>query len=201
MIRITRLTLVATSALVLAHAFGASVAAGTPDATYRPDARISKKCSNIPAWHNCDPSLVGDGVYNATGKNQKRNHIDYLSYGAYEDPRVVVFKISIQNDGSVSDRFTVDANGLTTGYVVKFLRKSTNITAAVEAGTYTTPLLAPGATFQIKAAVAMPCPSHDDCGRDRAYDVAERLVTIRSVGDTSLRDAVKFVRKPWVCTC
>lgn len=170
-------------------------------ATHRPDARINKNCSNIPAWQNCNPAIAGDNVYNGTGKKQKRVHTDYLSYGSEPDPRVVTFRISVQNDGAVGDRFTVDADGTTVGYVVKFLRKSTNITAAVEAGTYTTPRLAPGETFVIKAKVVMPCPSHDDCGRDRAFDVAERLVIVRSVGDPAMRDAVKLVRKPWVCTC
>lgn len=197
MIRISRLAMVVTSAFVLAHALGASVAAGAPAATYRPDARISKDCSNIPDWQVCSPDLVGDGLYNRTARNQKRQHIDYLTYSTERDPRVIVFEISIQNDGSVADRFKVDADGVTNGYRVKFFRKSTNITSAVEAGTYTTPSIAPGASVVIKAKVVMPCGSWDYCGQDRA----ERLITVRSVGDASVRDAVKFVRKVWECTC
>lgn len=181
----------------------AQAGAGPAAATYRPDGRIALACKYVPAWQGCNPDWTGDNVYNTTAKNQKLVFTDYLSYSSPDnpDPRVIVFRISIQNDGSVADRFRVDADGVTTGYLVNFFRKSTKVTAAVEAGTFTTPLLAPGASVVLKAKVVMPCPSHDDCGRDRAYDIANRLVTIRSVGDPSLRDAVKFARKPWVCTC
>jgi hypothetical protein len=186
------------AALTLGMAPGQAAAT---QGTYRPDVRISKKCSNIPDWQSCNPQLAGDNLYNATARKQKRKHVDYLTYSTEPDPRVVVFRISIQNDGSLADRFRVDADGTTLGYVVKFVRKSTIITTAVEAGTYTTPQLAPGASLVIKAKVVMKCPPFDSCGRDRAFDIAERLVTVRSVGDPTKRDAVKFVRQPWECTC
>lgn len=177
---------------------GAAGGIASPAATFfRPDARISKVCSNIPEWQACDPAIAGDNIYNGTAKNQNRNHIDYLTYSTERDPRVVVFKISIQNEGNVADRFSVDADGVSSGYKVKFFRQSNNITSAVEAGMYRTPSLAPGASVVIKAKVVMPCDSWDNCGQQRA----ERLVTVRSVGDASMRDAVKFVRKIWVCTC
>ena len=188
---------------IIALALGmAPASASAMSGTHQPDARISKDCSNIP-WDWCDSTMLGDGIYNGTGRKQRKRHLDFLSYGSPSspDPRVVTFKISIQNDGVFADRFTVDADGTTLGYVVKFLRKSNDITAAVEAGTHTTRLLERGATVVILAKVVMPCPSHDDCGRDRAFDIAERLVTVRSVGDSTRRDAVKFVRKPWECTC
>lgn len=200
---ISRAGLVAISAGLLTMSIALPVSAGSagPAAAYRPDGLISIVCTRVPEWRNCDPAWVGDGIYNSTARNQKRVWTDYLTYSAERDPRVVVFKIRIQNDGSALDSFRVDADGETAGYVVKFLRKSTNITAALEAGTYSTPVLAPGATFVIKAKVVMPCPSLDDCGRDRAFDVAKRLVTVSSFGAPSVRDAVKFVREPWVCTC
>jgi hypothetical protein len=187
---------------VTALAIGlAPTSVGAHTVADRPDARIAKKCAGIPAWQNCNPARAGDDIYNGTGKNQKRVHVDYLSYGGEPDPTVVVFLLSIQNDGSVNDRFGIDANGTTVGYTLRFLRGSTDITAAVEAGSYTTPFIAPGESIVIKAKVGMPCPSHDDCGRDRAFDIAERVVTVRSMGDPAKRDAVKFVRRPWVCTC
>lgn len=154
-------------------------------------------CSGVPEWRNCDPAWVGDGLYNKTAKNQKRAWTDYLTSSSERDPRVVVFKISIQNDGTVADSFRVSADGITGGYLVKFLRDSTNITSAVENGTYQTPTLSPGASLAIRAKVVMPCDSWDYCGQDRAT----RLVTVFSVGDTSARDAVKFVREAWACTC
>ena len=170
--------------------------AGTA-ATYRPDGRIALACQYVPDWQPCNPDWTGDNVYNRTGRNQKLVWTDFLTYSTERDPRVIVFRISIQNDGSVADRFRVDADGVTSGYLVKFFRMATNISSAVEAGTYTTPLIAPGASLILKAKVVMPCDSWDDCGQDRAH----RLVSIRSVGDPAARDAVKFIRRIWVCTC
>ena len=201
--RVALLLLTCTAVVTFAApASAAQIGAGPAAPTYRPDGQIAVACEYVPDWYGpCNPNWTGDNVYNTTGKNQKRSYTDYLQYGGEPDPRVIVFRILIQNDGSVADRFRVDADGVTTGYVVKFFRKSTNVTSAVDAGTYATGVIAPGASVVLKAKVVMPCPSHDDCGRDRAYDIAQRLVTIRSVGDPLTRDAVKFVRKPWVCTC
>ena len=191
------------AALIAAFAFSSLASAmpvsagGSPASSHRADASIRLVCSGVPEWRNCDPAWVGDGIYNKTAKNQKRAWTDFLTYSNKRDPRVVVFKISIQNKGSVADSFRVSADGITSGYRVKFVRGSTNITSAVENGTYQTPALSPGASFVIQAKVVMPCDSWDDCGQDRAT----RLVTVRSVGDSSARDAVKFVRKIWVCGC
>ena len=196
------LLLTCTALVTFAVPAAAEAGVGPATTTYRPDGQIAIACEYVPDWYGpCNPDWTGDNVYNKTGKNQKLSYTDYLQYGGEPDPRVIVFRILIENDSAFADRFSVDADGVTIGYVVKFFRKSTNVTSAVEAGTYTTGLIAPGASVVLKAKVVMPCPSHDDCGRDRAYDIAERLVTIRSVGDPATRDAVKFVRKPWVCTC
>jgi hypothetical protein len=190
-----RVTSAVLSVAVLAAFASPALAGAAPK--YQPDGRIAAVCTDMPEWRNCDPSLFGDGIYNGTARNQKRVHVDYLTYSVERDPRVVVFRISIQNDGWATDRFEIAASGVTSGYTVKFLRGSTNVTEAVEGGSYTTPLLSPGATHVVKAKVVMPCDSWDNCGQDRA----DRLVTIRSLGSPSLVDAVKFVRKIWECTC
>lgn len=189
----TLLTMAALAALPGSALGGTSSVA----AAYQPDARIKLACAYTTDWQPCESDWVGNDVYNKTANGQKSRWTDYLTYSNERDPRVIVFKISVQNDGSRADRFTVAAGGITSGYRVKFLLGTGNITAAVEAGTYRTPLLAPGAALVIEAKVVMPCDSWNNCGQDRAT----RLVTVGSTANPSLRDAVKFVREIWECTC
>ena len=194
MFRRESLVLSLTLAMSLAAVFASPAVAAT---AYRPDAQISVVCTGLPEWRNCDPSIAGDDIYNRTARHQKRTFTDYLTYSTEPDPRVVVFKIRIENGSTAADQFRIDADGTTAGYIVKFFRKTTNITTAVENGTFVTPVLAPGATHIIRAKVIMPCDSMDYCGQDRA----DRLVTVRSVGDPTVGDAVKFTRLAWECTC
>lgn len=184
--------LVATVAATMALASSvAAVAAADPvgaAAAYRPDGRILQLCQ----YPECEPTWAGDNVYNVTGTGQKSVWTDYGDLGT-GDPAKVVFRISIQNDGTRADRFNLAAAGTTSGYRVRFFRGTTNITPAVMAGTYRTPSLAPGETFLIKAKVTLV----DACCGDKAT----RLVTITSVGNGGQQDAVKLVRKFWVCGC
>ena len=178
-------------------AFDATPAAAAP--FHRPDARIKIDCAGVVEWRMCPNTWTGDRIYNATATDQKVIWHDYMDYASEPDPRAMFFRISIRNDGSIADRFRVAADGVTIGYAVKFLRGTTNITPQVAAGTYLTPTLAPGATFLIRAKVSMPCDQDEVtyCGQDRV----NRLVRVRSEGDPSVVDAVKFVRRIWVCTC
>ncbi len=195
--RIVVLALLAAVALATSAPGDNARGASSTGARYRPDARIRLACAYTTDWQPCEPDWVGNNVYNRNAVGQKSRWTDYLTYSNERDPRVMVFKISIENDGSVADRFTVNADGVTSGYRVAFLRGSTNVTAAVEGGTYRTPLLSPGASHVLKAKLVMPCDSWDNCGQDRAT----RLVTVRSLKDPSMRDAVKIVRRIWECTC
>jgi CSLREA domain-containing protein len=137
----------------------------------KPDGRI-RKGSGL---------LVGNNVYNLTGANQTRT-------GSAARGSRITFGISIQNDSS-SDSFTVRATGTTTTqYSVKYLRGTTDITAAVVAGTYTTPVLGPGGKFLIKAKVTV-------LNSATLGSSVTRLVTISSVGDSSRKDSVKLVGK------
>ncbi len=72
-----------------------------------------------------------------------------------------------------------------------YSRGTTNITSAVVAGTYRTASLAPGATYLIRARITI---------KGSGIGVT-RLVTIRSVADTTKIDAVKFAYKPMACGC
>jgi hypothetical protein len=141
-------------------------------ATYKPDGRIKKGSG----------TLIGNNIYNATGLNQTKT-------GSAATGSTITFGISIQNDATSSDAFKVVPTGTaTTGYTIKYFHGTTDITAAVVAGTYQTPTLAAAGTFLIKAKVTI--------GSSAATGSSvTRLVTITSVGDGSKQDAVKFVAK------
>jgi hypothetical protein len=71
---------------------------------------------------------------------------------------------------------------------VKYFRGTTDITAAVVAGTYQTMSLAPAATYLIAAQVTVKSAAATGSS-------VTRLVTISSVGNSSQKDAVKFIGK------
>ena len=92
------------------------------------------------------------------------------------------FDISIQNDGSRAERFKVRATGTASGtWTVTYSQGAANITAAIVAGTFQTPALAPGATTLIHARITIKNGGN-----------MSRLVTIRSVADPTKVDAVRF---------
>jgi hypothetical protein len=190
------------SVLSLVAAALLSVAAAAPTQAanaYRPDVRIKIDCKGVVEWRMCPDTWTGEGVYNKTANNQRVVWEDFMDYASEPDPRVMYFKISILNAGTKADRFLVEANGVTNGYKVKFLRGSKDITSAVESATYMTPRIAPGGKFLIRAKVAMPCKQNTVtyCGQD----LANRLVTVSSYTAPAVVDSAKFVRRLWVCTC
>lgn len=76
---------------------------------------------------------------------------------------------------------------------MRYFRGATNITSAVVAGTYRTPSLAPSETYLIKAKVTIV--SYDFAGGPK------RLITISSVANSAIKDAVKFIFKLTTCGC
>jgi hypothetical protein len=138
--------------------------------SYQPDGRIRKGKG----------ALIGNNIYNTTGTNQTKT--------ASKAPGTTVkFGISIQNDSAASDHFSVAASGpAITGYAVKYFHGTTDITAAVVAGTYTTPVLSPGATWLITAKVKVKSTA-------AVGSSVTRLVTVTSVADSAKLDAVKFI--------
>lgn len=138
----------------------------------KPDGRI--QVGNGP--------LVGNNIYNTTAAGQSRT-------GSAGPGESVTFGISVQNDGTSAERFTVKASGTATGgYTVKYARGTVNITPAVVAGTYQTASLAPGAAYLIYATVAVG--SSAPVGSS-----VTRLATVTSVADASRKDAVKLTVK------
>jgi hypothetical protein len=148
------------------------VATFGPLASYQPDGRIRKGSG----------TLAGNNVYNTTGVNQTRT-------GSAAPGRTITFRISGQNDGSVAGRLRLSAAGTAvTGYVVKYFNGSTEVTAAVNAGTFQTPVLAVGGTFLLTAKVTVKAAAAGGSS-------VSRLVTARSVDDPSKLDVVRFIGK------
>ncbi len=136
-------------------------------------------------------AFVGNNVYNTTGANQQAT-VETIATREGTHDTVYTVDISIQNDGTSADSFMVKATGTArSAYSVKFLRGTTDITAAVVAGTYETSSLAPAATYLIRARVTV---------RPGGLG-ADRLVSIRSFADATKIDAVKFVLKVTACGC
>ncbi len=88
--------------------------------SHRPDAQIATATT-----------YVGDGVYNSTGTSQTQTLKAAVG-------KTVSFKIRIENDGSDTDQYTLLGLGSGKGYTVTYLLGTTDITADVVAGTYTT---------------------------------------------------------------
>ena len=138
---------------------------------HRPDGRIGKGSG----------ALVGNDIYNVDGANQTRQ-------GSAARGSTITFTISIQNDGD-QERFSVHATGTPrSGYRVRYFQGSTEITRAVQAGIYQTPVLPPGGTYAITTKVKV-------LSNAAAGSSVSRLVTIASLGDGTKLDAVRFVGK------
>lgn len=137
---------------------------------YRPDARVRQGTRG---------SLVGGEIYNTTAVGQSLTTVR-VGRGT------VVFQVSLQNDsGALTDAFRVQATGAANGdFVVTYLQGSTDITAAVEAGTWISADVAPDSDRKMKVRIRIR----------RSASVGERLVrkiTITSQGDPSRADAVE----------
>jgi len=124
--------------------------------------------------------FVGNDIYNTTGTDQANTV-------SSTPGSTIRFGISVQNDSVVyADSFTLLATGTTSAmYGVTYFKGTTNITADVVAGTYTTPTVATGATYLITARVKVR-------GSATAGSSVTRLVTITSLGDGTRQDAVVF---------
>jgi len=153
----------------------------TPAECAQPDARIRRI-----GKHN----MVGNDIYNSDGTNQTLT--DTLA------DRAVRFVITIQNDSDVASSFTIgSSNGIFAVALppVNFYHgwhPAEDITAAVMAGTYTTPTIAPGGVYRIRA-VVRPSPivfSHLAAGPGVPH--YSWLVTATTVGNPTKVDAVRF---------
>ena len=80
--------------------------------------------------------------------------------GSARSGKAITFGLSIKNGGSTSAKLTLTVAGKTVkGYSVRYLRGATDITAAVVAGTWKTPQLAPGAATLVTVRVSVTSQS------------------------------------------
>ena len=161
-------------------------------AVRRPDGRIrlQKYQSQFNTINYTNP-WKGNNIYNVTGAKQTAKTVFYST-----TPGTVrwTFGVSIQNDGSASDRFKVRATGAARdGWSVRYFRGTTNITSAVVAGSYQTSSLAPAAKYVITVQV-----TRLETGFDGDF---ARLVTSRSVADGTRKDAVRVLLDAGSCGC
>lgn len=139
-------------------------------ADYQPDARIRRIGRT---------NQLGNDIYNTTAVGQT---LTATAVG----PSFRRFVVSIENDGDLADAFTVAAPGFpTSGYSVKYFHRKTDITAAIEAGTYQTPPIAPGGVYRIRAVVEVTPPL--------GVSGISRFVTVTSDADGSTKDVVSFI--------
>ncbi len=107
----------------------------------------------------------------------------------------LVFFILIENDGEGADQFKVKRSGVfNNGFRVRYFDAANNdVTGQVNTGTFTTPTLASGADYVMRAAVRIR-PQATACSSP-----VQRTMTITSVNDSSAKDAVRFAAGLIVC--
>ena len=137
---------------------------------YQPDGQIAKSKSG---------PYAGNDIYNTTGLNQTTKA--KIAAGS-----AVSFYIHVQNDGSVSDSFTLKGIGSGSGFVVHYFKGTTDITTAVVAGSYSTTSVATTATASFR--ITLKAKSSVRAGSKKTV----RLIAT-SVGDGTRQDAVKAV--------
>jgi hypothetical protein len=136
----------------------------------RPDGRIRRGSG----------TLVGNNIENTTGSGQTRS-------GSAGRGHSITYYASIQNDAAFAERLRLHGQGSTAQFTIGYRNPAgTNITDQVTAGTYTTPNLVTGGTFQVRITVTVrnTAPPHA---------VVVRTLTSISTSDATRRDTVEFV--------
>lgn len=131
--------------------------------------------------HSSDTTFVGDDTYSDTAPGQSRTATVRRGAGA-------TFYIRVQNDGTRKDSFRMAGTPTTAGYTVQYLSGSTDITAAVVAGTYHTARLEAGSS----ATITMRLTLSTAVTTGRNF-----LVTSISDTDSGRRDRVSAVITPF----
>jgi len=121
---------------------------------------------------------AGDNVYSPTAAGESKTITVARGSSKY-------FAVLVQNDGLVPASFKIKATGAASGYTVTYIDYSNNanITTAVRDGTFSTPSLAPGASFAMKMVVKLSAS---------AAAAGSFLVTASSTVGTP-KDAVKGI--------
>ena len=122
----------------------------------------------------------GDDIFNSTGVGQ-------TSRGSAARGGAVTYFVSIQNDGPFFEDFRLKGGGTTSAFTVRYTNpQRTNITDLVSSGSYTTPELAPGATFTVKVVVTVRSVAPPGASLTRTLKATSAI-------DTTRKDTVRFV--------
>jgi hypothetical protein len=144
---------------------------GIECATYQPDARIKRSGG----------SFKGNDVYNLTGAGQT------VALTPPAGSKRLVYML-IENDGDTADSFSLETTGAEpVGYELRYFRSRTDeeLTTAINANTFVTPVLQPGKHFRIRIRVSTT-------GAANVGETLTRLFTFTSVNDGSKQDAAKL---------
>lgn len=126
-------------------------------------------------------AFVGNGVYNNSGTGQTQHKTVHRA-------KTGTFKIKITNDGFSADTITLKGTGSFGPFKVTYLSGTTNITAAVVAGTYSLGSVGAGASRKIKLKVKVTPGAS-------VGDTRSVLVSSTSSGAGKPKDAVKATVK------
>ncbi len=140
----------------------------------QPDGKVRKGTSG---------SYKGNNIYNTSAAQQK------VKIKARAG-RTITYQVEVQNDApTASDSFMVAATGPTTvDFTITYMKGSHDITTAINAGTYVSPLMPPGAYIVITVTIHIEASA-------RHHEAVHRLLTITSVGDNTKQDAVLVAAK------
>jgi alpha-tubulin suppressor-like RCC1 family protein len=122
-------------------------------------------------------TFLGDNTYNTTGTDQTASTTT-------KKKKAVRYTWRVQNDGNVTDRFVLRGTTGTTKFTITYTQATTNITAAVTAGTFTTANLAPGAASDITVTVT---PTK----KAKKADTVTTTLTSRSLTSANSTDTVR----------
>jgi hypothetical protein len=111
----------------------------------RPDARIGTSPTG---------PFLGNNVYNAKAGTKQHKTVS-LAPGASH----ATFYLDIQNDGKLPDVFRLKGTGGATGFTARYYNAGQEVTHAVIVGDFTTPSLAPGASFLLRMVVTLAAPT------------------------------------------
>ena len=127
-------------------------------------------------------TLVGNNIYSQSAAGEELG-------ASLKAPGIRRFVITIQNDGTDPDSYTLMAaggGGVVPGYDIKYYHgwPATDITTAMFNGTYQTPTIQPGKIFRIRAVVTI--------GVAPTQPGISNLIRATSNNNATVLDAVRF---------
>ncbi len=127
-------------------------------------------------------TLVGNDIYSQSAAGEELG-------SSLQAPGIRRFVITIQNDGTDPDSYTLMAaggGGAVPGYDIKYYHgwPATDITATMFNGTYQTPTIQPGKIFRVRAVVTI--------GAAPSQPGFSNLIRATSNNNATVFDAVRF---------